>query len=263
MNDKVFYGIFVILLFTATPAFAQTISINTDNSTYDEGDAIIISGRVPTIIDETTPITLQIFHENTLVQVGQVDVAQDGSYSHIIITGEAWSKKGEYIITAVYGEGRAQTEFEYYPETETPDIIELFEVGDGGSGTFDVQYIMRGGTIKDMYIDQHNYSLIIDIETEDRGTIFLDIPKNALDAADQNGYIDFIVMVDGIQVPYEESRKDLASRIITIPFDEGDSKIIIIGTHIIPEFGATTIMILAVTITLMTILVKNKQRIWI
>jgi predicted secreted protein with PEFG-CTERM motif len=51
------------------------------------------------------------------------------------------------------------------------------------------------------------------------------------------------------------------SRIITINFEQGDSRIEIIGTYVIPEFGAITMMILIVGIMVTILATKNKFQI--
>ncbi|PIN95698.1 MAG: PEFG-CTERM sorting domain-containing protein, partial [Nitrosopumilus sp. CG10_big_fil_rev_8_21_14_0_10_33_7] len=77
----------------------------------------------------------------------------------------------------------------------------------------------------------------------------LKIPREALDAKKQDGTDDiFIIIIDGIEAPYQETVTDNGSRVITINFEQDDSDIEIIGTKIIPEFGTIAVMILAVGI---------------
>ena len=82
VESKITYGIIFLLLFSTGVSFAQEslVSVKTDDNNYDEGDTIVISGQVATIIGET-PITLQLFSEGNMIDIAQVRVAQDGSYS--------------------------------------------------------------------------------------------------------------------------------------------------------------------------------------
>ncbi|MCH7560608.1 MAG: hypothetical protein IIC67_04430 [Thaumarchaeota archaeon] len=130
------------------------ISIQTDSSNYDEGDMIVVSGNVSEIIG-STPLTLQLFLDESLVDISQVIVAQDGTFSHTIIAeGSLWNEPGDYLVRASYGEGNiAETEFSYSPKTNIPEITTIFEVDAGSSGTFDVEYTIKGGTVKDMIVD--------------------------------------------------------------------------------------------------------------
>ena len=57
----------------------------------------------------------------------------------------------------------------------------------------------------------------------------------------------FFVLVDGEEVDFDETITS-SDRTLTIPFLYGDTEIEIIGTWAIPEFGAITAMILAVSI---------------
>ena len=62
-----------LLLFSTGVVFAQEsiISVKTDDNNYDEGDTIVISGQVTTIIGET-PVTLQLFSEGNLIDIAQI-----------------------------------------------------------------------------------------------------------------------------------------------------------------------------------------------
>jgi predicted secreted protein with PEFG-CTERM motif len=51
------------------------------------------------------------------------------------------------------------------------------------------------------------------------------------------------------------------SRKITINFEEGDSKIEIIGTYVIPEFGTMVMIVLIVGIMTIIISTRNKFQI--
>lgn len=265
MYSKIFCGIFVLILVAPTAAFAQTdslISVQTDDNSYDEGDSVVISGQVSTII-AGTQITLKVSTEGRLVEVGQIPVAQDGSYSHIIIAqGVLWTKEGEYLVEVSYGEENAETRFNYFPKVDSPETTNIFEVGAGSSGTFDVKYTVKGGTVKNMKIDERNLALMVTIESNDEGTISLDLPRSAIDAKKSNqGDEVFIILIDGIEVPYQETTTGSDSRVITINFEEGDSEVMIIGTWIIPEFGTMAMIVLAATVTAIIFLTKNRARI--
>lgn len=91
-----------------------TITVQTDDNQYNEGDTIVISGQVTPIIGSTL-ITLQLFTEGNLVDIAQITVAQDGSYSHTVIAeGPLWNKSGDYTVKVSYGEGNiAESVFSY------------------------------------------------------------------------------------------------------------------------------------------------------
>ena len=88
------------------------------------------------------------------------------------------------------------------------------------------------------------------------------MPREFIGAEKQDGKDDiFIILIDGIDVGYEESVVLSDSRVITINFEEGDSKIEIIGTYVVPEFGIMVMMILAIGIITIIISTRNKFQI--
>jgi predicted secreted protein with PEFG-CTERM motif len=263
--QKILYGLLVLFTISMIPAFAQTnpITIHTDDKNYDEGDTIVISGEVATVVPGT-PIVLQILFEGNLIDVAQINVSQEGTYSHTIIAeGPFWHRSGNYLVRASFGDGNsAESEFSFSPKTDIPETTSVFEVNAGSSGTFDVKYTIKGGTVKDMLIDPEIFALIVQIEAQDEGTITLDLSRDSIGAEKQDGKDDlFIILIDGIEVPYQESVTNSEGRIITIDFEQGDSDIEIIGTYIIPEFGSIVMMILLAGIASMIIVTKNRFQI--
>ncbi len=265
MGIRIFYGLIFLLIISTGTVFAQEslINVQTDDNNYVQGDIVVISGNVTTIIGET-PITLQLFVEGNLVAIAQITVAQDGSYSHTIIAeGPLWKKIGDYVVRVTYGEGNiAETEFSFTPKSESIETTTIFEVSVEGYGTFDVEYTIKGGTIKDIIVDSDIFAIIVQIESPDEGTITLDLPREFIGAEKQDGKDDtFIILIDGIEVPYQESLVHPDSRVITINFEEGDSDIEIIGTYVVPEFGTIVMMILIVGIMTVILASRNKFQI--
>ncbi len=260
MQIRIVSGVLILLIVFTLPAFAESlISVKTDANSYKEGETIVISGKVSTVI-VGTPVTTQIFSQGNLIHIAQITVAEDGSYSHTVIAeGPLWSKAGEYIIKASFGEGNiAETQFNFSPKTDI-SAMSTFEVDAGSQGTFDVKYSIEGGTVKNMLIDKDIFALKVVIESTDDGSISLEIPKEVLDAKKQDKTEDmFIIIINGIEAPYQETTSDSNSRTITINFEKGDSDIEIIGTTIIPEFGTIAVMILAIGIITTIFVTKNK-----
>ncbi len=262
MNPKVFFFV-IILFFFATPSFAQEslLSVNVSNNSFEEGETIVIYGKVSTIILET-PVTIQIFNEGNLIEIAQLVVAQDGSFTTTILAeGGQWQNEGDYTVRAFYGEGNiAEASFEFFKQFAIVDTTDFFEVDASPYGTFDVEYIIRGGTVKDMIVDPEIFALIVIIESTGDGSLTLDLPRESIDAKKSDGSDDiFIITIDDMEVSYEELITNEKTRTITIQFEEGDSDIIVIGTQIIPEFGTIASLILAVSIISVIILSTKKK----
>ena len=265
MKITLFYVLMILAVASMGTAFAEEslISVQTDNGNYEEGDTIVVSGKVNTIIGDT-PITLQLFQEGNLVTIDQIKVAQDGNYSTTINAwGPLWKNSGEYIIKVTYGEGNvAETSFDYTPKSEIIETTKEFEVDAGDSGTFDVKYTIRGGVVESIEIEPENLGLLVKINSLDDGKIILELPREFIDAEKQNGKDEeFIILINDVQTTYEESSSFSEFRTLTINFDQGDSEIQIIGTYVIPEFGTIVMIILTIGIMASILLTKNRFQI--
>jgi len=261
-NYFVFSIIFAALFFTTMTVFAQgqLIFVETSENSYEEGERIVVSGNVTSIIAET-PVTLQIFNQGTLVDIAQIGVAQDGNFATTFNTGgPLWKKDGTYIVRALYGTTTIETSFEFFTKGTLRETTDSFEVDAGSYGTFDVDYTIRGATIKDMVVDSNIFALIVTLESSDDGAITLELPRESIDAKTMNDQDDdFIILIDGAEVPYTDISKDSEYRTITIDFEQGDGDIEIIGTFVIPEFGNIVMIILVIGI-ISTILLSSKFR---
>ena len=270
MYLKILSVLIILVLIPAGTVFVSgsLISVQTNDSSYDEGDTIIISGQIETIIGET-PVTLQLFKDGNMVEIAQIIVSKDGNYSYTILAeGSMWKSQGEYIVKVTYGEGNvSETTFFYIPNSEVLTTTNTFEVDAGNSGTFDLPYTIRGGTISDISIDENIFGLIVDIDASDDGKIVLDLPRKYIDAEKQNGKDEvFIILIEKqngeiIETTYNEETSHSEIRTLTIDFESGDSKIQVIGTYVIPEFGTIVMIILTVGIMASILLTRNRFQI--
>jgi len=115
--DKVLFAVLVTVSFSvllgSQEAFSDTFTVNTDQSSYVEGDSIIVSGITLPIIPDTQ-VSITIFRSGNLVDIAQVNVAPDGAYSHsFIATGPLWQFSGTYIVRSFYGTSTIETSFDF------------------------------------------------------------------------------------------------------------------------------------------------------
>jgi predicted secreted protein with PEFG-CTERM motif len=265
MNIRIFYSLIFLIIISTGTAFAEEslISVKTNNNNYYEEDIILISGNINTIIGDTQ-VTLQLFKNANLIDIAQVKVGKDGNYTHTVIAqGPQWKIGGEYIVKGTYGETNiAETSFTFTPKSEILQTTDFVVVNAGDYGTFDIKYIIKGGTIKNIEIKPEIFGLILKIDSPDKGKIVLDLPREFIDAEKQDGKDEaFIILIDDIQITYEEPVSHSEIRTITINFEQGDSEIQIIGTHVIPEFGTIVMIILTIGIMVSILLTKNKFQI--
>ena len=106
-----------------------------------------------------------------------------------------------------------------------------------------------------MDLNQENLSLVINIATSSDGNLNINLPRDSIDSINNQGEdIDFIVlMYEGnseipVQTDFQKTEAENDFRSINIPVKNGDTKIEIVGTHVVPEFGTIAMIVLAVAI---------------
>ena len=264
VDSRIFYSLALLLVISTGTVFAQEslISIQTDDNNYDEGDTIVISGQIETKIGDT-PVLLQIIQEGSIIEIAQITVSEDGSFTKTIIAEPPiWKNEGNYTIRAFYQGQAVESEFTYTPKSAASVTTTNFEVDAGSHGTFDVEYTIKGGTVKNMVVDSKTFAIIVQIDATDEGEVTLELPREFIGAEKQDGKDDtFIILIDGIEVAGQEAAVYSESRVITINFEQGDSDIEIIGTYVIPEFGTIVMMILIVGIMVTVLVTRNKFQI--
>jgi len=258
-----------ILLASTIPVFGQEetvceikegkVCVVSTKGFYEEGETVVISGKVKAVVLDA-PVSLQIFFNETLIQIDQIMIAQDGTFTTTLIAGgPQWSNDGTYTIRVAYSGSISEANFEYKSKDAIVTTNTNFEVDAGTSGTFDVEYVINGGTLENILIEPEIFGIIIIIEANDDGILTLNLPRASVDAKKSDGTDeDFIIFADGAEIPYQET-KDAESRIVTLQFEEGDSNIEIIGTFVVPEFGDYAMMILLLSITAIIIISSKKN----
>ena len=232
----------------------QKIELKADNTAYQEGDIITITGSVEKVIPGM-PISLQVFFGSNLIQVSQVKITQDGDFTDTFTAaGAQWANEGDVTIRANYGGNTTELTITFFKDT-FGEFQSIYEVESPNSGTFDVPYTMKGGVVTSIKLNQNDLSLIIEILTETDGGIDLKLPRNSIDSLSNDEQdIEFIVLVHEndseilVQTDYTSTEIHKDYRSIFIPIKYGDEKIEIIGTYVIPEFGTIAMIVLAVAI---------------
>jgi len=149
------------IVFNAAEAVDQ-ISLSTSSDIYYSGDYIVIFGSVNTIF-ENMPITIQIYHESSLVDVAQVSVAQDGTFGKSFnAVGQQWKEEGTHTVRVQYTPTQiGETTFEFFSQVIDKSSA-VFPVQIPNSGTFDVGYTIRGGDVTGIDMSLDRYSLLIE-----------------------------------------------------------------------------------------------------
>ena len=265
--------ILLLILFSTvsiSPVFAeqlsgaQTIFLFTDKTAYYEGDIITVTGSVDKVV-EGLDMSIQIFAQSggaaNLVEIAQVGVTEDGQFTKTFVArGSQWQSEGSVIIKATYGQESNEVNVKFFKQTNENFASSYEVIIPEGGGTFDIDYTLKGGILGLIQINQNELALDISINTDSDGSLDIKIPRDYLDSIDQNGLdTDFIILIhrdgqDPIQTDFTETEVDDEIRSLYIPLKNGDKKIQIVGTHVVPEFGTIAAIILAVAITSIIVL---------
>ena len=274
-NFTVYYRIIFIVIavgitFGLTPTIAAVedpISVSTSRDIYYENDIIIVFGKVTSILNEL-PVTIQLYHEDNLIAVDQVEIALDGTFAtDFRAKGNFWKEDGTYIVRAFYTpEKIAEKTFQFFKKL-SGGTSSLFPVDIPNSGSFDLGYSIIGGEVRDIILNQDNYSLLIEFNAESNGNIVLKLPRDNIQSKTNDGVDEiFIILISktGLdsenftEVQFEEIETGPDFRTVRIQFEEDDRWIKVIGTYVIPEFGTIVTMILLIAVTTTIVMYKSK-----
>ena len=272
--NKIFFLLALIVSISFSPAFAQEvagqkITVTTDNSAYQQGDIITVSGNIEKILPGT-PVIMQIFFERTQVDVAQLDVSKNGKFSTTFVAdGPLWSSDGLATLRVAYGSDVTETSFDFFEKTQMDRFISNYEVTIPDAGTFDIPYTIKGGTIESISLNQKSLGIDIDLITQSDGYIQLKLYLDYIDSLKGDGSDEvFIIVVKNSQNEYPvqtEFRKIETTdefRSIEVPLKNGDSHMQIIGTFAIPEFATVAQLVLIIAIiSIIAITAKTKFRI--
>ena len=258
----------ILLPFVGGESFAQSnqvLTVTTEKESYAAGEPIEVFGLVDIRLEGVEALIRVVSPVGNMVDVDQIAVDTDGSFSKTISTsiGGLWKETGTYTIMVNYGENSTQVEFEYGGMMSagvqtTPEFA--MEENENTSQSIMIEdhsldYELTCAEIQSMTPDTEMKSMIIAIKTDCDGELTITLPKDVIDT-DENG---FFVLVDGDETNHKASSVG-EFWTLTIPFSYGSEEIEIIGTYVIPEFGtiAALVLILAIS-SIIIISAKNKQ----
>ena len=242
------------------------ITVSTSKDIYYDGDTIVVFGNVAGTFGGL-PVTIQLYHEDSLIAVDQIKIALDGSFAtDFMASGQFWNEDGTYIARAFYtSEKIAEKSFQFFKKP-SGSIALIAPVDIPNAGSFDLGYSIIGGEVKDIKLNQDRYSIIVEISAGSNGNIVLKLPRESFDAKINDVDEKFIILIsktglddlDFFEVEFEEIEVGPDFRTLRIQFEEDDKWIEVVGTYVIPEFGTIVVMILLIAITTTIIISKSK-----
>jgi predicted secreted protein with PEFG-CTERM motif len=252
----------------AVPAFAQgnsldtvPITVMTDQESYADGETIVISGETKEYISGFQVSIVVINPIGNVVTIQQVDLETDKTYSTSITAGGGlWKAAGTYTVKVQYGgENRSnETTFEFGGSAGGTPSGKKFHVE---NTDFDVSYSITGGKVLGITADVEAKSLLVSIQTTSDGVLTITLPRDLIDAKINGEDDSFFVLIDGEETSDVSEETTSTDRTLTIHFQDGAEEIEIIGTQIVPEFGAIAALVLAVAIiSIIAVSAKTRLR---
>ena len=254
------FALFAIMIASIgmAPAFGQIvdpIAVATDKASYSQGETIMVTGEVSESLFGYA-ISIKVIAPNgNQVGIAQVMPEADKTFSTQFTAGGSLMKfAGDYTVQVLYATENRTAETTFYFDGIEPEA-NLIQV----EGTdFMINFEITGGKLLSITPDVEANSLIIAIDAFDDGQLTITLPRELIDAKIGDDDDAFFVLVDGEEVDFDETATS-TDRTLVIAFPAGAEEIEIIGTHVVPEFGAIAALILAIAI-ISIIAVSAKSR---
>ena len=204
----------ILLPFLGGESFAQSnqvLTVTTEKESYAAGEPIEVFGLVDIRLEGVEALIRVVSPVGNMVDVDQIAVDADGSFSKTISTsiGGLWKETGTYTIMVNYGENSTQVEFEYggmmsagvqatpeFAMEENEDTSQSIMIEDHS-----LDYNLTCAEIQSLTPDTENKSLIVSIKTDCDGELTITLPKDVIDT-DEEG---FFILVDGDETNHKAS----------------------------------------------------------
>jgi predicted secreted protein with PEFG-CTERM motif len=250
------YALMAILLASVAlvgTANAQVLTVETGQPSYAASDTIEVSGEVGTV-QAGLPVLIRVFNPNgALARTDQITPVADGSYTYSFPAGgPLMGVSGEYRAAVTYRSNTEETAFNFITseggQTWRTSTVEI-------AGTeHPIRYQISGGTLTNMTADPETATLTATINSTAPGALIVELPRSMIQSLSEVGAptggndTDFEAFVDTELGIFDETMTNRTVRELTIPFEQGAEEIEIVGSWVVPEFGAIAAIILAIAI---------------
>lgn len=233
---------------SSTPS--DEVTVETDKDEYGIGSTVKISGEVPDeLLADGEPLLIRINKpDGNPCRIDQVNVPASGSYTYSLVLGGTCSVAGEYEVEVTYREEQSKTSFGLGGSSGATE----FNLNVEGKN-YPIEYELTDGSLDSIFARPADKKLVVNINTDEDGRLTLVLPRDVIDAIEDGDDIDYIVTIEDESgnvetIEAEESRNTDDERTLVIDYEAGAERIEIIGTQVVPEFGAIAAIILAMAI---------------
>jgi len=271
------YSIILLSIFltigVVIPAYAQSednqeqtypIIVTTDKTKYLPGETILITGKVAQVLGY--PVSVQIFDsKSNLVAIRQIELSQYGTFSLGVTTGGTMSSSGTYTIKVQYGTEkiRDETMFEIVGGVAGGVAVQKTFILSAEDIEFRIDYSITGGELLDIITERATTSLTIMVLATQNGELIISLPRELIDAKiqrDEDNDDVFIVIVNRFEIDNVEEIETTSSfRTLKIPLQQGEQEVLVVGTKIVPEFGALVVSTLVLAVASVILITRRSQ----
>jgi predicted secreted protein with PEFG-CTERM motif len=250
------YALMAVLLASVAlvgTANAQALTVETGQPGYAAGDTVEVSGEVGTV-QAGLPVLIRVFNPNgVLARTDQITPVADGSYTYSFPAGgPLMGVSGEYRAAVTYRNSTEETAFNFIT-SEGGQTWRTVTVDIAGR-EHPIRYQINNGTLTNMTADPETATLTAAINSTAPGALVVELPRSIIQSLSEVGAptggndTDFEAFVDTEGGIFDETTANRTARVLTIDFDQGAEEIEIVGTWVVPEFGAIAAIILAIAI---------------
>ena len=232
-------------------AFAQSaMTVKTDKTSYQTGDTITVSGSVGTVSSGTTAVIKVLNPKGVVYRIDPITVGADGSFTYTLKVGGPIGVTGQYTVQITYNNQQQTSNFDFTSNTITPSGQWQTTTVTIAGKSYPIRYQITGGSFGSASANPDTQTLNFTLNNVGNGgSLKLELPRNVIDSKTTSGGDDqFAVFVDDIDTAYDENGSDSSVRVLQIPLDAGSTTVEVVGTYMVPEFGAIAAIVLAVAI---------------
>jgi len=167
------------------------------------------------------------------------------SYVHTGLVAGTFTYRVSAINSAGIGNPSAEASITF--ENNNPPPPPPVESSGGmlsvANSDYTISYNIVGGKILGISTNQDTFSLRIQLESKSDGVVTVNLPRALIDAKKTDGSDDVYLVSTGQQgLKFDETNTNTV-RTLAISFPAGTSEISIYGTHIVPEFPISILVL--------------------
>src|SRR5919199_6280034 len=118
-----------------------------------------------------------------------------------------------------------------------------------------------GNKVSNISAEADNATLLVNVLSQSNGRLSIELPRTIIDSKKEGDVDDrYVVFQDGQVTSPEEIVTNNQTRTLAIDFDKGIGQIEISGSKILPEFGAISSLVFAVSTATMIVLRMKLHR---